>query len=488
MVLYGSTHATRAHDFIITSNNSSVINYDYSANLLYLYPTAGTASVIASDAGLAVGSTGNTYTINQRNTDQALYLTGSTTVSTGANIQLFGSTHATSAGDFLMRNGTGSVIAYNDSAGTLTLDNAEVVVTKSVKAVHPTNKNMVIGGDFTTNPWQRGTSFAAVALNAYSADRWVWSGFGSTAVVTISQVEDAPTTSSSRHCLQIDVTTADTSIAASDILVLQHRIEGKNIAHLHAGTANAKTVTVSFWHKHTKTGVYCVGFRSGGAGYSYTSEYTQSVTETWEKAEITLTLETAGGTSEWPLDNTEGLRLSFVMAAGSDYHIPADTWSVGSDFSTSNQVNAADSNSNFMRIADVQLELGEAATTFESRDAGTELALCQRYFCKSYDQGADPGSAAEAGSEKILITTGTGVRRTMSTTARFPVSMRAAATVTPYAPVSGTSGVAYDVQAAADVSAPLTNGGADAFSWQAIQNNTTTTYHVVMHWTADAEL
>ena len=36
----------------------------------------------------------------------------------------------------------------------------------------PTMRNLITGGDFTTNPWQRGTSFAAVANGTYTADRW----------------------------------------------------------------------------------------------------------------------------------------------------------------------------------------------------------------------------------------------------------------------------------------------------------------------------
>jgi len=40
-----------------------------------------------------------------------------------------------------------------------------------------------------------------------------------------------------------------------------------------------------------------------------------------------------------------------------------------------------------------QLEKGTTATPFEYRPIGTELALCQRYYEKSYALGTAPGTA-----------------------------------------------------------------------------------------------
>jgi hypothetical protein len=51
----------------------------------------------------------------------------------------------------------------------------------------------------------------------------------------------------------------------------------------------------------------------------------------------------------------------------------------------------------FLYITDVQLEAGSSATDFERRPIGTELALCQRYCSKSYEDGTKPGSATTLG-------------------------------------------------------------------------------------------
>ena len=73
------------------------------------------------------------------------------------------------------------------------------------------NKNRIDNPSGVVN--QRG---AQTAVNGYFSDRW-YCGEGGAAVVNASTVSGY---------LEIDVTTADTSIAASDLLYLSQRIEG----------------------------------------------------------------------------------------------------------------------------------------------------------------------------------------------------------------------------------------------------------------------
>ena len=49
-------------------------------------------------------------------------------------------------------------------------------------------------------------------------------------------------------------------------------------------------------------------------------------------------------------------------------------------------------------IGNVQLEESSIATSFDYRPYGTELALCQRYFEKSYDQGTAPATNTALGT------------------------------------------------------------------------------------------
>src|SRR5258708_16104390 len=48
-------------------------------------------------------------------------------------------------------------------------------------------KNAIIGGDFDTNPWQRGNAFVGIGVNNVAADRWKYDKNG-------TMIEDARNT------------------------------------------------------------------------------------------------------------------------------------------------------------------------------------------------------------------------------------------------------------------------------------------------------
>ena len=123
--------------------------------------------------------------------------------------------------------------------------------------------------------------------------------------------------------------------------------------------------------------------------------YTINSANTWEKKTITFTLDASSGT--WDFTNGVGLQIRWTLAAGSNYQTATDgVWGTAL-YATANQVNGLDSSDNYFLLTGVQLEKGSAATPFEYRHFAEELALCQRYFEKSYEQSTTPGTATSVG-------------------------------------------------------------------------------------------
>lgn len=283
-------------------------------------------------------------------------------------------------------------------------------------------KNKIIGGDFTVNPWQRGTSFTG-PTNAYTADRFVYLA-SSDGVVNVLKTADAPTVAAAgvftQHCLHVDVTTADASIAAGQYALITHRIEGYNAAAFGFGQAGTRYVTLSFWVKSTKTGIFCAALENSAGNRCYVAEYMVNVTNTWEKKTITFPVDTSG---TWLYDSGIGIQIRFTLACGSTYQTAAGAWAGGGYYATANQVNALDNTANDFKIALVQLEEGSVATDFDVRSVGTELSLCQRYYWEPSLNG-NLSSTGQFGIGWVWSSTYAGVL------VHTPVTMRATPTCT----------------------------------------------------------
>lgn len=333
-------------------------------------------------------------------------------------------------------------------------------------SINSIQRNIIIGGNFSTNPWQRGTTFTAPTDATYTADRWLWNLTG-TGVVNVLKTTDAPTIAQagvySTDCLHVDVTTADAAMAATDVYSLQYRVEGYDIVNAGFGQTGTRKVTLSFWHKHTKTGTYCVCFRNSASDRAYVVEYTQSTTDTWEYSKITIPVDTSG---TWLYTNGTGLKIHFIMAIGSNFQTAANAWTAGNYLATSNQVNAMDNTANNFKLALVQLAFGEfTSSLYPFEDAKEVLARCQRYYEKSYDIDIVPGTVNSLGANEVLISTAiaSGVNLT---SVRFMTPKRAQAAVTLYSTSTGASGKVADLNGAADVTAVAANLGFNGYQCQ----------------------
>lgn len=344
--------------------------------------------------------------------------------------------------------------------------------------------NLVIGGEFTVNPWQRQTTHAAVSDGQYTADRFKWLQTGS-GVVSHIRAGDAPTVANagifSAACLHVDVTTADSSIASSDIYAVQHAIEG----YMFQSIAQ-RTFTLSFWVKSTKTGTFCVAFTNSGLDRSYVAEYTINASNTWEYKKITVTASPSGGT--WTYNNNgAGIIISWVIAGGSTYQTTAGAWQAGEFYCTSSQVNGMDSASNDFKLQLIQVEPGSNATAFKAEPEQAVWSKCQRYYQKSYNFNIYPGATTLAGT--VSYHTPQTNATLFGLNPRFMVSMRASPTVTYYSSNTGASGKIYNNGTAADQTVnSITGTGANCVGFPVLSAAASDTNSLYAQWVADSEI
>lgn len=297
------------------------------------------------------------------------------------------------------------------------------------------SKNVIIGGDFGLNPWQRGVSGAASGLNFYIADRFFTSQVGTIALCTGSKAADAPTVSEAKYytssSLLYTVTTADASVDAADIIYIGHRIEGYNWAPLYT-----RPFVVSFWAKSNITGIYSFTVSDNSEANGYISEYTIVAANTWQFFSFAIPANTTGGT--WQFTTSAGLRMNWVLMAGSNSTSSTlNTWGVNKRAST-NQVNCVGTIGNTFQLALVQLEAGSIATPFELKTRQEVLAECQRYYAKTFPQGTTP--AQNTGSTVgALIYNSSAISIYRATAFQCPVQMRTYATFTFYNPGAANS-------------------------------------------------
>jgi hypothetical protein len=234
-------------------------------------------------------------------------------------------------------------------------------------------KNRIINGAMVIDQRNAGASVTP-AGSGYNLDRWVYQPTPASKF-SIQRSTVAPAGFS--NSLLLTVVSAYTPSGNDSINIGQY-IEGFNVADLNWGTANAKTVTLSFWVNCSVTGTYSVQF-GGDNGRGYIGTYTVNSANTWEQKSITVPGDTSG---TYGTTNGTGITVFFALGAGSGRQNTANTW-IASGYTTTaatGSTNLVATNGATLYITGVQLEVGSTATSFDYRPYGTELALCQRYY------------------------------------------------------------------------------------------------------------
>jgi hypothetical protein len=275
-------------------------------------------------------------------------------------------------------------------------------------------KSRIINGAMVIDQRNAGASVALTGASKYTVDRFTVrtaTGTGNTAI------QSTTATTGFINSLLITIGTGASPAASENNYILQS-IEGLNISDLAWGTANAKTVTLSFQVRSSLTGTFGGALRNADGSRSYPYTYTISTANTWTPISVTIAGDTTG---TWLTNNSDGILVFFDLGSGSTLQGTAGAWAAADYRAATGCVKLVGTSSATFYITGVQLEVGSTATSFDYRPYGTELALCQRYFALN-----TPGCGKTTSTTNMTGTIG------------CPVTMRVAPTVTIF---SGTNKV-----------------------------------------------
>jgi len=365
------------------------------------------------------------------------------------------------------------VIQTSTSGGILGAGNASIM------------KNRIQNGAMVIDQRNAGASVTSATNGGYTLDRWAIQNNSGASRYTIQQNAGSVTPPTGFSNYLGCTSTSAYTVGSGDALGMFQRIEGFNTSDLGWGTANAKTVTLSFQVRSSLTGTFGGAIKNSADDYSYPFTYTISSANTWTTISVTIAGPTSG---TWVgATNGTGVMIIFALGTGSTLAGTAGSWSANGYYGATGQTQVVATNGATWYVTGVQLEVGSSATGFEYRLYNQELSACQRYYEKSYSINVTPATNTAFGTVS-LFTSSTPVGY-LAGSRSFLVSKRTSPTITIYSP-SGTSGTVADGNTT-DYGAGTANQiGTNGFG---LQNTSGSTYSpagnlIYFHYTASAEL
>jgi len=285
-------------------------------------------------------------------------------------------------------------------AGT---DDARIVTPKKLAdyAEHRGMKNLLINGCMRV--CQRGSQPLDVQTR-YGLDRWnvFWSS--AAGVTPGTQERQSTTYLETTSCMAL----AGLTCTGTNVIYVNQRIESANAKTFLNGVNHGKwSGQFKFWHNFgSSVNVYLVVYSANAA------DNFSAITERYVSSAQSVP------TSTWTSLKFEGI------------DIPTTDMYNGLQFSI--KIETPVCSGKTIYIGDAQFEIGPKCTTIERRPYGLELALCQRYYEKSYDLATVPGTGTAAGCVSFTVPSNSG-----RANVRFQTRKRAAPALTYYASSDG---------------------------------------------------
>jgi len=390
-----------------------------------------------------------------------------------------------------------SIVIQGDTSGSITVEAPSVAGTHTLTLPKATGniatdatvglgtKNRIINGDMRIDQRNAGASVTNISGGVFSSDRF--NCYGTQATKYTVQQNAGAVTPPEGFTNYLGATSSSAySVLVGDWFAIRQICEGYNVADLGWGTADAKTVTLSFWVRSSLTGTFGASIYNGIGNRSYPFTYTISVANTWEKKTVTIAGDTTG---TWATTNSGSLTVNFSLGSGTTVSGTAGAWAGAFYTSATGATSVVGTSGATFYITGVQLEVGENATPFEYRMYSQELAMCQRYFEKSYNYANVPSSVSSADREEHYGSSDSSNNSVVGTS--FKVTKRLVPTMKYYRDDTGALGVwLYARSGVGYTNTTITNYTTTESSWRAYMG-VGASYAVVIskgHWTADAEL
>ena len=238
-------------------------------------------------------------------------------------------------------------------------------------------RNVLVNG--AMNVAQRAVSASGLGASTgyFTCDRWKYYTSGTAGRVSMAQNNESP--NGFNNSISLACTTADTSIAASEQVMLQQRIEGQNLQHFKKGTSDALPWILSFYVKGNASATYVAELMDSDNSDRHVSKQF-TVGTNWSRVVIEFPADTTGALDD---DSNVSIDLHIILHSGSNF----TSGTLQQTWGGLNQANRAvgissilDSTSRVFYITGVQLEAGGVgATPFEHEPFGVTLSKCQRY-------------------------------------------------------------------------------------------------------------
>ena len=249
----------------------------------------------------------------------------------------------------------GQVIYMTDVDQTAVWDGTQWTVLAPIAG----GRNVLINGDFKV--WQRGNARTKLNAGSYLTDRWG-------PILYQSGAYERVAGRATQYAMRVSSSSVAEDSNGTRMWLVQ-KVESLNSYRL-----RSQQVTLSFWVRFSSatcssSTATAYGNWTADIGY-YTSTTDSATGSTADDSGTALTLTNGSLPTTWTKYSVTGT-------------CPSNINNLHARFGFGGLGNTTSNSGVWYEVAEVQLEAGAVATSFEFEDYGTTLVKCQRYFGKS---------------------------------------------------------------------------------------------------------